>query len=55
MLKVKGAFQLLKLPASLQETLLHLLLAAVISISVMAFPLSFIEAPLFDIRQSWSA
>jgi signal transduction histidine kinase len=55
MLKVKGAFQLLKLPASLQETLLHLLLAAVISVSVMAFPLSFIEAPLFDIRQSWSA
>ena len=52
--KVPGAFRFLKLPVSLQETLLHVLLAAVISVSVMAFPLNFIEAPLFDLRQSWS-
>ncbi|MBU6154184.1 MAG: CHASE2 domain-containing protein [Bdellovibrionales bacterium] len=52
---VTGAFRLLKLPASLQETLLHLLLAAVISVSVMTFPLNFIEAPLFDLRQNLSA
>ncbi len=55
MRKLTGAFRLPKLPTSLQETLLHLLLAAVISVSVMAFPLGFIEAPLFDIRQNWSA
>ncbi len=38
------------LPA-LQETLLHLLLATVITASVVTFPLSFIEAPLYDLRQ----
>lgn len=38
------------LPA-LQETLLHGLLALVITASVMTFPLDFIEAPLYDLRQ----
>ncbi len=37
------------LPA-LQETLLHILLASVITVSVMTFPLNFIEAPLYDLR-----
>jgi two-component system phosphate regulon sensor histidine kinase PhoR len=41
------------LPA-LQETLLHLLLASVIAASVLTFPLDFIEAPLYDFRQSLS-
>ncbi len=40
-----------KILPALQETLLHLLLATVISISVMTFPLNFLEAPLYDLRQ----
>jgi len=40
--------------SSLQETLLHVLLAAVITVSVMTFPLDFIEAPLYDFRQAVS-
>jgi signal transduction histidine kinase len=36
---------------SLQELLLHVLLASVITVSVMTFPLNFIEAPLYDLRQ----
>lgn len=43
--------QLLKLFPALQEMLLHILLAAVITISVMTFPLNFLEAPLYDLRQ----
>ena len=38
-------------PPSLQELLLHALLASVITVSVMTFPLNFIEAPLYDLRQ----
>ncbi len=36
------------------EPILQGLLAAVITFSVLAFPLSFVEAPLFDLRQKWS-
>ena len=36
---------------SLQELVLHILLASVITVSVMTFPLNFIEAPLYDLRQ----
>lgn len=43
-----------KLSSRIQVTLLHLLLAAVISASVLSFPLDFIEAPLFDLRQQLS-
>jgi signal transduction histidine kinase len=39
---------------TLQETLLHGLLALVITASVMTFPLDFIEAPLYDLRQWFS-
>ena len=38
----------------MQETLLHLLLALVITASVLTFPLDFIEAPLYDLRQFFS-
>jgi len=55
MLDFKGALRRRRLPASIQETLLHLLLAAVISVSVLTFPLHFIEAPLYDLRQWWSS
>jgi signal transduction histidine kinase len=37
-----------------QVTLLQLLLAAVVSASVLSMPLDFIEAPLFDLRQQLS-
>src|SRR4051812_46731839 len=40
-----------KILPALQETLLHGLLAVVITASVMTFPLDFIEAPLYDLRQ----
>jgi signal transduction histidine kinase len=46
--------KLSKLLPKLQETLLHLLLAAVITASVMTFPLDFLEAPLYDLRQNLS-
>ena len=36
---------------SLQEALLHVLLSSVITVSVMTFPLNFIEAPLYDLKQ----
>ena len=39
-----------KLPTSIQETLLHLLLAAVVTASVVSLPLDFLEAPLYDFR-----
>ena len=42
--------KLLKGTSSIQETLLHLLLAAVVTISVLALPLDFLEAPLYDLR-----
>lgn len=45
----------LNLLSSLQETLLHVLLASVITVSVMTFPLDFIEAPLYDLRQYLSS
>jgi signal transduction histidine kinase len=45
----------LNLLSSLQETLLHVLLASVITVSVMTFPLDFIEAPLYDLRQFLSS
>ena len=51
MFKLKNPIRLKLVPPSVQETLLHLLLASVISISVMAFPLSLVEAPLLDLRQ----
>lgn len=38
----------------IQEALLHGLLALVITASVMMFPLDFVEAPLFDLRQQLS-
>ena len=41
----------MKLFKKFQETLLHLLLAVVVTTSVMTFPLDFVEAPLFDLRQ----
>jgi signal transduction histidine kinase len=40
----------LKMPAHIQETLLHLLLAAVVTASVVSLPLDFLEAPLYDLR-----
>ena len=43
--------RLFKAFPQLQETLLHMLLAVVITASVMTFPLDFIEAPLYDLRQ----
>jgi signal transduction histidine kinase len=46
---------ILNLLSSLQETLLHVLLASVITVSVMTFPLDFIEAPLYDLRQFLSS
>lgn len=39
-----------KIPTSIQETLLHLLLAAVVTASVISLPLDFLEAPLYDFR-----
>jgi len=47
----KRSTKLLILLSSMQETLLHLLLALVITASVLTFPLDFIEAPLYDLRQ----
>jgi signal transduction histidine kinase len=44
-------FKSLRNLASLQEVLLHVLLASVITASVMTFPLNFIEAPLYDLKQ----
>lgn len=43
------------LPPTVQVTLLHLSLAALIAISAVTLPLNFLEAPLFDLRQWWSA
>lgn len=40
----------MKIAASIQETLLHLLLAAVVTASVISLPLDFLEAPLYDFR-----
>ncbi len=37
-----------------QESILHVLLAVMITASILTFPTDFIEAPLFDLRQSWS-
>ena len=51
MFKLRSPVKLKLVPPQVQEPLLHLLLASVISISVMAFPLSLVEAPLFDLRQ----
>jgi hypothetical protein len=51
-MKLLRALQKIKLPQSrLQEVLLPALLAAVIAATVMAIPLSTIEAPLYDLRQ----
>jgi signal transduction histidine kinase len=44
----------LKLTSNIQVNLLQLLLAAVVTTSVLSFPLDFIEAPLFDLRQQYS-
>ena len=54
-LNLKKNPKILNLLSSLQETLLHVLLASVITVSVMTFPLDFIEAPLYDLRQYLSA
>ena len=43
-----------KLSTSIQETLLHLLLAAVVTASVVSLPLDFLEAPLYDLRSRLS-
>ncbi|NDG83409.1 MAG: CHASE2 domain-containing protein [Proteobacteria bacterium] len=51
MFKLRSPIKLKFVPTQVQEPLLHLLLATVISVSVMAFPLSLVEAPLFDLRQ----
>lgn len=51
MLFFKKSHKLKEIFPALQETLLHLLLSAVITVSVMTFPLNFIEAPLYDFRQ----
>jgi CHASE2 domain-containing sensor protein len=51
MKKFQARAKLIPLLPSLQELILHLLLASVITLSVMTFPLNFIEAPLYDLRQ----
>lgn len=50
----KLRFHLRAAMKGMPEPLLQGLLAALVTFSVLAFPLSFIEAPLFDLRQSWS-
>jgi len=50
-LNFSSSMKTLRPPVSVQETLLHILLAGVISLSVLTFPLNFIEAPLYDLRQ----
>lgn len=52
--KLKSNPKFQKILPTLQETLLHGLLALVITASVMTFPLDFIEAPLYDLRQWFS-
>lgn len=51
MLNFNTPAKLKPLMPSLQELMLNVLLALVITVSVMTFPLNFIEAPLYDLRQ----
>jgi hypothetical protein len=51
MMKFKAPSSPQPLRTKLQDTLLPLLLSAVITATVMASPLNFIEAPLYDLRQ----
>ena len=51
MMKIKAFTSFQPLRTKLQDTLLPLLLSAVITATVMASPLNFIEAPLYDLRQ----
>ncbi len=50
-MKIKAFTSFQPLRTKLQDTLLPLLLSAVITATVMASPLNFIEAPLYDLRQ----
>jgi len=49
-----STMKLFKWSTGIQETLLHLLLAAVVTGSVLALPLDFLEAPLYDFRYRMS-
>ena len=54
MAKIEISSKLQSVMKGMPEPILQGLLAAAITFSVLAFPLSFLEAPLFDLRQRWS-